>query len=165
MKNGAIFHKEALINSRGFTLLELVMIIVLVSVLSVSAFMLWPKGMDEAAAVREFIRAVRFAQHLAMTRQYLDSSLQPDPWGITINSNQYTIKRRSGAVAVDPASSKEYSDKSLPGNTSISCTVKSIWFDRFGTPVDSSGTALSSPVVCSIGSTQVTIYPETGYVE
>ncbi len=141
---------------KGFTLLELVLTIVLVSILAVGATALWRSGMDEEAAAREFKHALRFAQHLAMTREYNATR----PWGVEVGSSgtTYSVRKKGGGYAQDPASSQEYKDRSLPGGASITCP--SLWFDRFGAPI-----GISSPLTCTVAGKSVKIYPETGYVE
>lgn len=141
---------------KGFTLLELVVVIVLVSILAVGASALWQSGMDKEAAVREFKHALRFAQHLAMTREYDPNH----PWGLEVgpSGTTYSVRRKEGGYAPDPASSQEYKDRSLPGGASTTCP--SIWFDRFGAPI-----GVTAPVACTVAGRGITIYPETGYVE
>ncbi len=150
----------------GFTTMELIMVILLLSIVGAAAVMMWPSGMKSDAALIEFKNAVRIAQHLALTRTFRDdSTLLPDPWGIYISGNKYTIRRKSGTVAKDPGGSRLLKDRSLTGGASLSCTPSNIFFDRFGVPVDSSGTPLASAASCAVDGASVTIYPETGYVE
>ena len=147
----------------GFTLLELVIVIALLGILSVSTVILWPSGMEEEAAKREFIHAVRLAQHLAMSRPWDASS----PWGISVSGGRYSVlKKGSSTYAQDPASSAALQDRELPGGTPVSCSpVSAVWFDRFGRPLDSTGSAITSQVTCDVGGLTVTIWPETGYAE
>ena len=141
---------------KGFTMLELVAVIVLVAILAVGATALWQGGLDEEAAASEFRHALRYAQHLAMTREYDHSH----PWGVAIGGATYSVRRKGGIYAQDPASSGLYKDRQLPGGQVVSCPSPSIWFDRFGAPI-----GITSVITCTVGSVEVKIYPETGFVE
>lgn len=141
----------------GFTLIELVMVIVIIGVLAVTVAVKWPTGMKEAAAVLDFIHAVRYAQHLALTRQYTTPAAA---WGIIVAGNQYSVKRADDSETGDP----EYQAHDLPGNTTIS--AGSVWFNGLGEPIDdATGTPLAADTSFVIGSTTVTVSQETGYVE
>ena len=54
----------------GYTLIEIVMVMVMIGVLTAVAVVKWPAGMGEDASVLEFKRAARYAQHMALTRQF-----------------------------------------------------------------------------------------------
>lgn len=150
----------------GFTLIELVMIILLLGIISVSVAVKWPSGMQESAAVGEFKRAVRYAQHQAITREFtgIDSA-----WGISISGNQYTVQRRgtdcSSCAAADCAA--DFCNRFLLENSSITITSGKIWFNGLGEPFDDSLLALSDTVftITESSGTSVTVYGETGYVE
>ena len=124
--------------------------------------MMWPRGMKEEAAAREFVHAVRFAQHMALTRQFTAGS----PWGLELSGSAYSIRRKGLSIfAVDPSGSGEYKNRELPGGYAPACSRSVIWFDRFGRPLDSGGAPLGSAITCVVGTRSITIYPETGYVE
>jgi len=144
---------------KGFTLIELVMVIVLLSIMAVSASVKWPSGMKEKAAAFEFKRAVRFAQHLAMTRTY-DAAL---PWGIEASGNTYSIRQKGGAMAEDPAGG--VFPRTLPGQASFAA-AQSVWYNGYGEPIDNSGAPISAATIFTItGGNQVMVYPQTGYAE
>lgn len=145
----------------GFSLIELIMVIVLLSVLAVVAIIKWPAGLNEEAAVNEFKRAARFAQHQAMTRRY---SAAGSAWGILVSGNQYTIKRQDDSdTASDPGGSGY--PKGLPDSLSI--TANSVWFNGLGEPINTStGLPLATDTSFTINSSSnVTVFRETGYVE
>ncbi|MCK5322700.1 MAG: type II secretion system protein [Desulfobulbaceae bacterium] len=140
----------------GYTLIEIVMVIVILGVLTVVAAVKWPTGMGEDAAVLEFKRAVRYAQHMALTRQYISSG---SAWGITVSGNKYTVKRADGSATAGA----DYVNRSLPGDTSVG--PNSVWFNGIGEPIDGGGTPLAAQVTFGIGvSSQINVCPETGYV-
>ncbi len=164
---------------RGFTLIELVMIIVILGILSAVAYERWPVGLEEAAAAKEFKRAVRYAQHKAMTRKY-DDTYTDKPWGITISANRYTIQRQNGKCLPPDESEINNSDKCAEepyrnrtlndkASTSFIGPTPSIWFNGLGEPIDTAGSPLATDTTFTIkadgSGTPVIIHPHTGYVE
>ena len=146
-------------SNAGFTLIELILIIVLLGTLSVTAVIKWPSGMDDRAAALEFKRALRHAQHLAMTREYVDAT----PWGLFVDANRYTIKSTATETA-----SEEFVDRALLGKTETTIAVTpaiTLYFNGLGEPIASNGTPLTSAVTYTIDSSQqLTVCPQTGYV-
>ena len=153
------------LNNKGFTLLELVIVILLLAVLSVSVAMLWPRGMKSDADLYEIKHAIRFAQHIAMTRPY-DSA---HPWGFEVGAGGTTysiLKKGTSTYAKDPNTGKNMQNIGLKGEATLSCDKQGICFNRFGVPLDySTLSPISSEFTCSIGGRTITIHPETGYVE
>ena len=155
---------------RGFTLIELVMVIVILGILSAVVYERWPTGMEEEAAAKEFKRAVRYAQHKAMTRQFTTG----DAWGIAVAGNRYTIQRQNAncqlaAVAADPDQCAEetYRNRALNDSGSITLIGPSVWFNGLGEPLNAAGAPLTgaNPRTFTVGgSTLLTLCPETGYL-
>jgi type II secretory pathway pseudopilin PulG len=156
------------VSKHGFTLIELVMIILLLGILSVSVAVKWPTEMKETAAVKEFKRAVRYAQHKAMTREFSGINTA---WGILVAGNKYTVQRRGtdcSTCSNTGCAEADYCNRSLLDNSSITITDGKVWFNGFGEPFDDAPLALivatTFTITESTGST-LQIYPETGYVE
>ena len=142
----------------GYTLIEIVMVMVMIGVLTVTAVVKWPTGMGEDAAVLEFKRAARYAQHMALTRQYGSSV---SAWGITVSGNRYTVQRADGSTTAD-----NYLNRSLPVDTSIGPNGTSVRFNGLGEPIDNTGNPLAAKVTFDIGgSGHITVCPQTGYVK
>ena len=141
----------------GFTLVELILIIVLLGIVSITAIVKWPSGLDDKAATMEMKRAIRYAQHMAMTREYTTST----PWGINIDSNKYSIKSSDTETA-----SAEFINRYLLGNSTNTISPStSMYFNGLGEPIQTDGTPLTSSTTYTInGSNELTVCPETGYV-
>ena len=139
-------------------MIELVMVIVLLGTLSVIVTVKWPSGMKERAAVLEFKRAVRHAQHYAMSREY---TMPGVAWGIAVSGDAYTVERRGGAETAE----SDYVSRALPGNTTL--IGGPVWFNGLGEPIDpTTGDPLATNVTFSIGSAgKITVCQETGYVK
>jgi prepilin-type N-terminal cleavage/methylation domain-containing protein len=155
------------LSPKGFSLIELIMVIVIISILTVTAVSKWPSGLGEDAAAMEFRRAVRYAQHMAITQQWTSADAA---WGIVVSGNKYTVQRADGS---EQETSLEYSGRNLLGNSSMTITDGSVYFNGLGEPIYTTdgvwgpaGTPCTSPITFTIGtSTTVRVYQETGYVE
>lgn len=141
---------------RGFTLIELVMVIVIMGILAVTVAVKWPHGLEERGAALELIRAVRYAQHKAMTRGYTTTN---DAWGLEAAGNTYTIHRLDGGDQAEA----DYVNRTLPGKVTLGDGA--IWFNGLGEPIDSGGVPLTGVTTFTVGTSQVTVQPETGYAE
>ncbi|MBU0482346.1 MAG: type II secretion system GspH family protein [Proteobacteria bacterium] len=144
-------------SEKGFTLIELVMVIVILGVLGTAVAVKWPSGMKEEAAVLDFIHAVRYAQHMALTRGY---TLPGTAWGVAVAGNRYTVQTADGLNFGDP----DFVNHLLPGSTGLSGGP--VYFNGLGEPINTgTGIPLGGDTLFTVGSTTVTVSPETGYVE
>ncbi len=154
----------------GFTLIELIMVIVILGLLVTTVSLKWPTGMGDEAAVKDFTRAVRFAQHTAMTRNFITPG---QAWGIAIGANTFRIQRADGTTTDDPIEVPGREDPTgtrqypLIDNATITAVeAASVYFNGFGEPIDTAtGLALAAKRTFLIGAplSAVTICPETGY--
>lgn len=148
------------IRNHGFTLIELISIILLVGIISVVATAKWPGDMKEEAAAKEFKRAIRYAQHQAMTRQYISGN----GWGLAITGgNQYSIQRQDGSETI-----ADFTSRFLVDDNTITINDATggdgLWFNGLGEPIDSGGAAIG-PLTYTVAATEnLTVCPQTGYV-
>lgn len=145
-------------NSKGFTLIELIMVIVLIGIIAV---VVSPKLGDvtdtKAAALADKLRAdIRYAQNLAMTtsqrhRVYINTAPGPTPGYAVVNV-------ATGLVVQDPAGGNlsvvldagDYAGITVSPDTTIE-------FNSLGSPT-TGGTNLTA------GGTTITVTAETGAV-
>ena len=151
-----------MLNQKGFTLIELIMIITIVSILAATVAVKWPTGLDDEAAIKEFIHAFRYAQHQAMTREYDPTLTTLQPWGMFISSNRYTIQRSGDATTAITL----YTNRRLLDDASVSLTgpAQDILFNGRGEPIDTLGNVLTANSTYTVNGNPITVCPVTGYI-
>lgn len=166
----------------GFTLIELVIIIVLVTILAATAI---PRaanmtGTKAAAAARKLQSDIAYAQQLAMVqnqryRVYFNGAPAPaSGYAVVNNADGDGVWGEAGEIAVDPANS--VANLSVTLNTGdyagitvsvVGFTGSYVEFSTLGVPYDGGGAlaAAKSVSVAGGGVTRtVTVQPETGKV-
>lgn len=157
------------VSSKGFTLIELIMVMLLLTILSVTAYVKWPAGMDDQAAKLEFKQAIHYAQHMAVTRKWMGAS---DAWGIMISGNRYYVGRANANCIADCSNSgcgeSGFCGRALLGDNSISLSSSlgsgPLLFNGYGEPIAANGALLGNTVFTVDGSLQFTVCQQTGYV-
>lgn len=136
---------------RGFTLIELVMVIVVVGVIAIYAAPRFDRSGFEAAQAREELKeALRYAQEMSMVRTASAN------YQVVIDAAGFTVQQ-AGAVAVpDPFTGAASYSRAGMGITAGSGTIT---FDNRGDP----GLA-ADHVVTITGAPTLTVEPITGYV-
>jgi len=145
--------KKLAIDNRGFTLVELVVIITLIGILAVAVL---PKfNLDSFTDDKEatlFLTHIRYAQHKSM--------VTGGGWGISFAANNYSLFDETGAAQSFPDGASTISV------TAISSTRSPLYFDSLGTPDDDSTSTNSNSVttqtVITIGGQTITVEPHTG---
>jgi prepilin-type N-terminal cleavage/methylation domain-containing protein len=155
-ENKFFIFQSSFFNKEGFTVIELVIVIVLLGIMAGFAYTKLPLGLKSQAAVLEFRHAIRYAQHKAITHQFTTPAAA---WGISVVGNQYTVRRADNSETAEA----DYVNRTLPDNSTIAPDTD-VWFNGLGEPITSSGIPLGNTSI-TVGSTAITIYAETGYVE
>jgi type II secretory pathway pseudopilin PulG len=153
----------------GFTLVELVMIMLLLALISTAVAVKWPTDMGPQAARLEFQRAVRYAQHMALTREWTTSS---GSWGIIVAGNKYYVGRANvdcvSSCANPGCAEESMCNRSLLGDPGITLTSggggATVLFNGLGEPIDNTGGLLANTTFTIDGSKQLTVCAQTGYV-
>lgn len=144
---------------RGFTLIELIIVIVLLGVVSIYvAPRITTSGFKELAEVTKFRTHLRYAQHNAMTRGGF--------WGVEVDSasQSYTLYDNNTAVNFpDEKNSSVKVSKSI-SYSSVEITDNKIFFDYLGRPVKSDGAILTSATQVTINGKTIKIDPYGGGV-
>jgi len=159
------------VNQKGFTLIELVMILVLIGILAVFVAPRLPNiTASHAISFSDKLRAdIRYAQNLAMTRNaryriYFNSAPSPNPG--------YAVTDSTAAIVQDPAGGGNLSVTLNAGDyTGITGIAMAplytfIEFDSLGRPYDNAGSLLAAAVILTIspGAVTISITPQTGAV-
>ncbi|MDH5633386.1 MAG: prepilin-type N-terminal cleavage/methylation domain-containing protein [Gammaproteobacteria bacterium] len=148
---------------RGFSIVELVLVIVIVSILAAGAGLLWPGStMNLDAQARQLVSDIRYTQLLAMMRG--------ERFRVEFSLNSYRITDRTGATVVaNPKTG--VAPVPLPPGMTLAPDNPFIVYGGKGEPyVDSNvpGTPLAVVSVLTLThgseSRQVAIAPETGRV-
>jgi len=161
---------------RGFTLVELIMVIVLVGIISIYAaprFNL--SGYDVTESAGEVVEAIRYTQALAMQHSGLadsDGDGNSDYYCFQVAGNNYTVtisdSDSNALVTVsDPVSGAASYTQSWSSGISLTPSVNDLCFSSRGEPVDTGGTTLTSDVTITVASgssnSTVTVEQLTGY--
>lgn len=152
-------------NISGYTLVELCSIIIIISIISISAL---PKFFDSLTFTSktyfdDVIGSVRYAQKLAVA---MSCDIQ-----VSVTSNSISLNLRDGCdsgnftTAIrDPAFGDSSFVRTAPADVSVSATDLPIYFDSMGRAKDSTtGAILSSNATITIDTRVVNIVGETGF--
>ena len=158
----------------GFTLLEIILIIILLSLLSITFLIKW-SGFEEiklSSAISKLASDIAYAQHLAITTQLYH--------GISFdlaNERYYLFRIEDGSLSTieDPYNPKkdfvvEYNTEELQGVTLESISIKDtqLIFNWKGTPCNITGEELDDDVTITLackGKTKtLTITAQTGKI-
>ncbi len=147
-------------SSRGFTLIELVMVIIVIGIIAVYAapgFNLDNYDVTEAAS--EVVEAIRYTQTLSMEHSGFDSDgdTNNDFYCFQIVGNSYTVSLIDNnsnplAAVADPVTGAAAYTQSWAGGITLAPSVNDICFTSRGEPVDTNNTALAANVTITVTS-------------
>ncbi len=155
-------------NRKGFTLIELVMVLILIGIIAVVAI---PKLSDitatNAGAFAKKLRAdMRYAQDLAMTRNQrarVTFRTSPNGYDITLGGNPVTDPATGSPFSIT-LNTGQYAGISI---SAVEFAGSYVEFNTLGVPFESGGMLAASKSVTVSGgsiSQNVTVQPQTGAV-
>ncbi len=140
-------------NDRGFTLIEIISVLVLLGIL---AAVVVSKNIDtgaDALGEMEGIRGhLRYAQMKAMNSN--------TTWGILLAGNTYTLQQ-NGAASATPFPGEDTSTHAMPTGSTASATVNPITFDQWGSP---GAATITVTVTAGTASQAFTVSQITGFI-
>ena len=179
--------RKARINQQGFTMIEMVAVLIVMAIVSVLVVSRYTTGSDELIAENDALKSsLRYAQIQSMQD---DTDTNPVKWGIHLSSDGLSyILYKNNAPAIDGNSNPVMIPAKLPDATKdpppvnqhylylqAGVQIKSgqnttVNFDKWGRPVDASGTPLTldidNLIVSQRGTDAVPIVvtKNTGYI-
>ncbi len=150
-------------NERGFTILEVIVVLILISVISVVIISRTVniQQIDLTAQTDKVQTHIRYAHTMAMKRS-------DTIWGIKCDSTDYWLFKTN-----DPDT--EVNQIQFLGENSVKGPMSSmgaftLFFDKYGIPYtaytdESTNTPVSTPLSIQIDSENFNITPETGFIQ
>lgn len=137
--------------NQGFTILEIIMVLVLVSIMTaVAASRLGTGDQDLRAETERLKVSLRFAQYLAMTNNTAT-------WAVSLTSGSYSLLKNGAAAPINfPGTSS--ATHTLGAGVTITAGTGTVTFDEWG----SAGT--NNYVITLSGAQTITITRNTGFI-
>ena len=162
------------IAAKGFTIIELVLVIVLIAIIAIYAAPQFNKrDFDVAEAAGEVVEAIRYTQSLAMQHsgKWLDTDNNQDYYRFQISGNNYSVSLVDSDTVnevVNPVTGASNYTQSWSSGIKLSTTTTDIFFNSRGEPVNSSGVTLSEVTITVSDSSdsvsqRITVEQLTGY--
>ena len=156
---------------RGFSMIELVVVLVIVAIMGVTASMSMSGVATnrQAAAARQMARDLGWLRERAMTRglpAWATFDTATDTY--TFREDVFATPGFAASTAItDPATGRAFSQRLNAGDFAgvdlLSVTTASFGFDAKGRPVNTSGVVLSGALTMSVtGGRLATVTPQTG---
>jgi prepilin-type N-terminal cleavage/methylation domain-containing protein len=163
-------------NAKGFTILEIVVVLVLISIIAAAVFTrsITTDDMNLISQTEKIKNHIRYAQSMAMK--------QDEVWGIFCNGSQYWLfngYKPADVITGIPLPGENNSTIVLD-DIGVSINVFSLYYDKIGkpylildydNPADTQAVTTSSPMTITITSEEnpsldrkLSIIPETGLV-
>ncbi len=145
--------------TRGFSLIELIIVIIMLGVLSATAVTRFNYHSFESAAVAgELISAIRHAQSMSMV------NTGDNPYQVVITSSGYTVNQFPNIDVTNPTSG-DSAYVSNWSNVTLAPATITISFDGMGEPTFTPSIAGSQTISVTVGSDSRTVIVEqvTGF--
>ncbi|MCB4205312.1 prepilin-type N-terminal cleavage/methylation domain-containing protein [Deferribacterales bacterium Es71-Z0220] len=144
------------INSKkGFTLIELIIVIILVGIISIYiAPKMTTKGFKEEAEVTRFMTHLRFVQHKAMVSGGL--------YGIEISGNRYKMLDNITVKRLPDADSDEVEVSQNLNMTNAEISDNKLYFDYLGRPIKSDRSLITSTTIFNVNGKVLKLDPYAG---
>jgi prepilin-type N-terminal cleavage/methylation domain-containing protein len=156
-------------SARGFTLIELVIVIVIMGVMTFYAMPRFDYGSVQVAAVsRKLVEELRYAQNLAVTTQIPHGIIVNNCGGVGTNCTQYTVFKNGNPndPAKDPLTGQSMvTQMTGPYNlVTLSTTLPNqmVCFDKTGSPFSNATCDLNSSTTTRLPATNNTIDLKAG---
>lgn len=141
--------------TNGFTLVELIVVILIIGILSVSVAprFFGVASYENRQATDELLSALRYSQQMAMNR---GGDIQ-----IVLTANNFTVQLSDGSPLRSPDGRIPYT-KEFPNN--INVTPNTIRYNALGQPVDATNDPLLNNFTININNNPaITVEANTGY--
>jgi prepilin-type N-terminal cleavage/methylation domain-containing protein len=147
--------RSILKEKQGFTLIEIIMVLVIISIVGITVLVRRPDVSAQAIGGRAVIKNhIRYAQLMAMTSNTV--------CGIQFKGSVYSLFR-NGSLA-DMITLPNHTGTDFPIPEALGTTTGVLYFDLWGIPYSFAG--LTTPRSTGlIGSLGITISTDTGYVK
>ena len=161
--------KERLVSNRGFTLIEVIAVLIILAIIGavVISRVAATNNANLQSEVNSLKGHLRYAQSLAMNNIYTTNTTSANyatrtKWGINVGSSSYTLVKYvadANANSTSPLPNESSATHTFANGitASVSTGNNPILFDSWGSPGTSSTTV-------SIGSQSITITAETGFI-
>lgn len=143
------------LNHNGFTLVELIVVILIIGILSISIAprFFGVSSYEDRKVTDELLSALRYTQQMAMNR---GGGIQ-----LVLTANNFTVQRSGGGDLRSPDGLIPYT-KEFPKN--VNPTPATVRFNALGQPITLLGVPLTVDTSLTINATKtITIRANTGY--